>query len=657
VLFGVTVSERPAAIADVDRAVGLYLATVPLRTRVGRGTSVGEWLRALQLGLADARTHAAAGLTAIQRWSDVPSGTPLFDSIVVFENFPADVMRAFVTSSPTADQRGAGLRLADATLSVPNDVPLALLALPGDRLVLDVVYDPTAVPGEVAVRLPAQLALLLEEFGGDPARSLDEVAMIGAAERALLLDEWSGAAIATPPATDVLERFERHAAARPLDVALRTVDSTVTYEALDSWANRLGQRLIDAGVGDEALVGILAERSAAAIAAMFACLKVGAAYVPLDPHAPARRLRRIADSLDLVMVTPSLASRLHAARTVSLDDASSQPDTPPSRAGSISSAAYVVFTSGSTGEPKGVVVERRQLAASNAARDVYYQQAPRSFLLLSRLAVDSSVAGIYWTLGSGGSLVLPGHQAEQDVDTLARLVERAAVSHMLMVPSLYHALLEHADLRRLASLQCVIVAGEACDADVVRLHQARLPGVALHNEYGPSEATVWATAAELTGLDGRPVTIGRPIPGARVYLLDEGLRPVPAGSVGEIYIGGAGVARGYLTMPEETALRFIDDPFEVGRLYRTGDRGRFLADGRIEFLGRLDEQLKIRGFRVEPREIESALGEHPALRAAAVTLVSAGPAPAEDAATLVASLAALPVADAERLLHDVETLS
>lgn len=657
VLFGVTVSERPAEIAAVERAAGLYLSTVPLRAPVRRGTTVVEWLRALQLALADARTHAAPGLAEIHRWSDVAPGTPLFESLVVFENFPAKAMHAFVPGGEVGDRRTDGLSLTEAKISVPNDVPLVLLALPGDRLVLDVVYDPAAIPAEIAARMPAQLAMLLEEFGGDPQRSPEELTPLGADERAQLLDDWSGAAVVPPPAPDVLERFERHAAARPLAVALQTPDGTVTYGALDLLANRLGQRLARAGVGEGSLVGILAERSVEAIAAMFASLKTGAAYVALDPDSPDRRLRRIIDSLDIVLVTPALASRPPAGvRSVSLTDDPSLPDTPPPRAGSPSSAAYVVFTSGSTGEPKGVVVERGQLAASNAARDVYYPEPPRSFLLLSPITVDSSVAGIFWTLGSGGALVLPGHLAEQDMEALAMLVERAGVSHTLMVPSLYHALLEHADAPRLASLRCVIVAGEACNADIVRLHHARLPRVALHNEYGPSEATVWATAGELPPPDAGPVTIGRPVPGVRVYLLDEALRPVPVGSMGEICIGGPGVARGYLRMPEETAGRFLDDPFAAGgRLYRTGDRGRFLADGRLEFLGRIDEQLKIRGFRVEPREIEQALGEHPALRAAAVALMS--PSLALDTATLVGALEQLPRADAERLLHEVEAMS
>jgi amino acid adenylation domain-containing protein len=345
--------------------------------------------------------------------------------------------------------------------------------------------------------------------------------------------------------------------------------------------------------------------------------------------------------------------------TLSLDAAVSLSDVLPPRTSKPTQAAYVVFTSGSTGEPKGVVVERQHLAASNAARDVYYAEPPGRFLLLSPVSVDSSVAGIYWALGAGGTLVLPPARAEQDVERLARLIQDTGVTHTLLIPSLYRALLENAETERLDSFRCVIVAGEECQPDVVRLHQTRLPDVALHNEYGPSEATVWATAARLDLAPGRPserVTIGRPVPGARVYLLDDALRPVPAGATGEICIGGAAVARGYLGLPDETALRFVADPFALGgRIYRTGDRARFRDDGQIEFLGRIDEQIKVRGFRIEPGEIERALIEHPAVRDAAVALVPS--LPTDDPATLVAALAELPDDVADELLRQVEAVA
>ena len=654
VLFGVTVSERPASIPNIENAAGLYLSTVPLRPPAQRGAITGEWLRTLQLALVDARAHAAPGLAAIQSWRGGAASGPLFESLVVFENFPEEAMRPFTGGEHSRASIDGELALESAAMDVPNDVPLVLLALPGERMTLHVVHDPAALPGDIAARLCSHVVKLLADFGGDPAGRLDDLDMLAAEERALLLEHWSGAGAVAPAPRDVLGRFEAHAAACPAAVALHTERGPVSYGALDRQATRLAHRLATGGLGEESLVGVLADRPELTITAMLACLKSGAAYVPLDSAAPDGRLHRMAAPLDAVLATPALSTRLGpGVHTLALDDAASLPDSALPRAIATTSAAYVVFTSGSTGEPKGVVVERGQLAASNSARDAYYLESPRSFLLLSPLTVDSAVAGIFWTLGSGGTLVLPGTRAEQDVEALARLVERTAVTHTLLVPSLYRTILEHADVERLGSLRCVIVAGESCPPHVVRLHRTHLPGVALHNEYGPSEATVWATAGELADVDTDVVTIGRPVPGSRVYLLDAELRPVPAGSVGEISIGGAAVARGYLGMPDETARRFVADPFLSGaRIYRTGDRGRFLPDGRLEFLGRGDEQLKIRGFRVEPGEIERALAEHPSVREAAVTLVR--PIDATDVSHLVMALAALPGDEAERRLREAE---
>jgi amino acid adenylation domain-containing protein len=654
VIFGATVSERPVEIDGVELAAGLYLSTVPVRARITGDERVGAWLRDLQLALSDARAHGAPGLAAIHRWSDVPASAPLFESLVVFENFPSEMIRPFVESAIAPAPASSALTMSSAAMSVPNDVPLVLLALPGARLTLTLVHDPALVLRSAADRLLAALPAVLSELAHDGDHTTTDLSTLGPQERSTVLQRWAVSATPAPAPRDVIAMFEECAADSGAAVALRTARVTVTYRELANHANRLANRLGTLGIAPGKLVGVLAERSPELIAAMLGVLETGAAYVPLDPEAPDGRLARLTAGIDAVLTAPSLAGRVPAGPTVVLlDEALAEPTGRPDITIDPHAPAYVMYTSGSTGEPKGVVVERGHLAASTAARTAYYTESPRSFLLLSSPVVDSSVAGIYWTLCAGGSLVLPDARAEQDVDALARLIERSAVTHMLLVPSLHHTLLEHADRHRLASLRCVIVAGEACPPEVVRLHRERLPGVALHNEYGPTEATVWATAGELTREPEGPVAIGRPVPGARVYLLDERLRPVPIGATGEICIGGAFVARGYLDQPEETARRFIDDPFlPGGRIYRTGDRGHFLDDGRIEFLGRADEQLKVRGFRVEPGEIERALQAYRGVREAAVVLRR--PLDADDIDALTDALLARSDGDAERLLTAAE---
>ncbi|HZN07055.1 MAG TPA: non-ribosomal peptide synthetase, partial [Pyrinomonadaceae bacterium] len=282
--------------------------------------------------------------------------------------------------------------------------------------------------------------------------------------------------------------------------------------------------------------------------------------------------------------------------------------------------AYVIYTSGSTGRPKGVEITHRNLVHSTSARFVYYDEPVHSFMLVSPFFFDSSVAGIFWTLCSGGKLVLPPQRFEQD---FAALIEREHVSHLLCLPSVHSLLLRQASNDRLKSLRCVIVAGEPCPPELPARHFETLPHAALFNEYGPTEGTVWATVYQCPPHD-RPtavmsVPVGRPVPNAQTYVLDDLLQPAPIGVAGELYIGGEGVARGYRNSAPQTAERFVPHPFATGaRLYATGDRARYLPNGELEFLGRRDQQVKVRGYRIELGEIEMALADHTAVREAVV---------------------------------------
>ncbi|MEQ1894626.1 MAG: non-ribosomal peptide synthetase, partial [Planctomycetota bacterium] len=293
----------------------------------------------------------------------------------------------------------------------------------------------------------------------------------------------------------------------------------------------------------------------------------------------------------------------------------------PAARGSADDLAYVIYTSGSTGKPKGVPVTHANLAHSTRARLAYYRQPVERYLLLSSFAFDSSVAGIFWTLVSGGTLVLPPEGFEKELTELPALIARERPTHLLGLPSLWSLLLEQAPPDALASLTTVIVAGESCPPELVKRHHATLARTALFNEYGPTEGTVWSTVFDTAQPCARPqVPIGRPIPGAANYVLDAAREPVPPGVAGELWIGGPGVVAGYLERPELTAERFADDPLMPGgRMYRTGDRARWLADGNLEFLGRIDQQVKVRGYRIELEEIEAVLGAHPAVRETLVT--------------------------------------
>ncbi|MFL5071599.1 MAG: amino acid adenylation domain-containing protein, partial [Xanthobacteraceae bacterium] len=382
------------------------------------------------------------------------------------------------------------------------------------------------------------------------------------------------------------------------------------------------------GVGPETVVGLCVARSPALVGGLRAILKAGGADLPLDPDYPQARLAfMLTDAGAGVLVTQSaLRDRLpaHNARVVCLDtDAAAiaqEPATAPTLTLDPHHPAYVIYTSGSTGTPKGVVVEHRHIIASNAARSSIYDELRElRFLLLSSIAFDSSVAGVFWSLLNGGTLVLP---TIVSVDAIISSIVRDGVNCFLAVPSLYKAVFDRREEITGTGLQTVIVAGEACPADLVSEHNRSFPAVALFNEYGPTECSVWSTAHRCVDADGRgaPVPIGRPIPNTQVYVLDDGLEPVPAGVAGELYIAGAGLARGYLHRPGLTVERFVADPFGPAgsRMYRSGDLARWRSDGVLEFLGRADHQVKLRGFRIEPGEIEAALLGHPSLAQAAV---------------------------------------
>ncbi len=378
------------------------------------------------------------------------------------------------------------------------------------------------------------------------------------------------------------------------------------------------------------LVGVCLDRSVEMVGALLGVLESGSAYVPLDPSYPADRLTYLLEDAKapIVITRRGLAHRLADSvqrrllfvedldREVPASTSLATPATPET-------PAYVIYTSGSTGKPKGVVVTHRNAVHSTHARLIAYPEPLSAYLLVSSFAFDSSVAGLFWTLAAGGEIVLPADELVNDPLELARLIDAHKVSHVLSVPSLHGLLLSETPAEALRALRVAIVAGETCSRSLVQRHHERLPHVTLYNEYGPTEASVWCTFARVDAHDERPVPIGRPIPNARVYVLDRHLQPVPIGVTGEVFVGGEGVAQGYWGRPDLTAEKFIADPFaheKTARMYRTGDLARWRDDGQLEFLGRADDQVKLRGFRIEPGEIEDALAKHPAVRSAAVAV-------------------------------------
>ncbi len=536
-----------------------------------------------------------------------------FTSFVLRGDGPRMELGGFPVDSIALTSRSAQF---DLTVQVAED---------GGRLAVSAEYNTDLFDAATIDRLLGHYRTLLDAVADDPERSVADLPLLTLPERQQLA-LWNATETQSPDESSVVSLFERRATECPDAPALVAADGTLTYRELNARANRLAHRLRALGVGPEVRVAVCAERETGAVAGILAVLKAGGAYVPLDPDYPVDRLAfMIADSrAPVLLVSDRLRSRVapEGTRILSLDDHDGVPDTDPAPRPALDDLAYVIYTSGSTGTPKGVLITHRNLVESTRARFLYYGEPVVAYLMVSSFAFDSSVAGLFWTLAQGGTLVLPAPGEHADPMALARLIRRQGVTHFLSVPSLYSLLLEHAEAADLSSLRTSIVAGEPCPRDLPGRHERFIPWANLYNEYGPTEATVWATVHRCDRSDAArgSIPIGRPIANTRAYLLDARGNPIPVGVIGELYLGGAGVARGYQGRPDLTAERFVPDPFSVepgGRLYRTGDLARYRPDGVIECLGRLDGQVKIRGYRIELGEVESALRTQPDVREAA----------------------------------------
>lgn len=491
------------------------------------------------------------------------------------------------------------------------------------RVALSFQFSEQAFHRATIVTMARRFERLVEALLESPESRIGEAPIIEDAERRAILSVSSGAAA---PASDALLPSLLGAGARSEEIAVASADGSLTYGELDRRSNRVARLLQREGVGPEQVVGVCLEPSVDYVVSVLGVLKAGGAFLPLDPAYPPERLRyMLEDSKARALISTRAARRLGCnvrELFVAPEDLALWSDDPVVSTAHPDALAYVVYTSGSTGRAKGVMATHRNAVASLAARLRFYEERVADFLLLSPLSFDSSFAGLFWSLASGGRLHLVSEAARRDPVSLREIIAGRSISHLLCLPSFYRELLATLGDGSGRSLRCCIVAGEACGKDVVERHFRALPTAALFNEYGPTECAVWCAAEQIRGEHdvANGVGIGSAIPGARAYVLDESGELAPLGVVGELCVAGAGVARGYLARPELTAERFLPDPygFAGARLYRTGDRARYRADGRLEFLGRGDEQVKIRGHRVEIAEVEDALSRIALVREAAV---------------------------------------
>jgi amino acid adenylation domain-containing protein/non-ribosomal peptide synthase protein (TIGR01720 family) len=589
VCFGATVSGRPAGLPD--GITGIMINTLPVRSDVDSARPAAGWLRDLQAAQTESRQYEHLPLSRLQACSGVPGGVELFDSILVFENYPIDAVH--------------GLRITGMTAIEATNYSLSATVYPGPRLKIVFGYEPERFDRGTVQRLAGHLGVLLDQLVAGPQRPLGHLSMLTGAEQTQV-EEWNDTAVELPDTT-VPALFETQVARTPDAVAVRHVDGDLTYAELNARANRLARVLIAKGVGPERTVALSLPRTPDLVIGALAVLKAGGGYVPVDPAYPPERQELILQDVRPVCVLDSVVD--------SSEDSANVTDADRTEPLRTKHLAYVIHTSGSTGRPKGVMVSHHNAVNLMNWAAATFSGRLSHVLASTSLNFDVSVFEIFAPLVAGGSIEL--------VQDLLVLAERPWQGSLASgVPSVFANLLDGPGLD--VDADVLVLAGEALPAKVFESLRKAVPGAQVVNAYGPTEATVYATAWQSD--EAETPTIGRPVTNAQAYVLDGGLHPVPAGITGELFIGGEGVARGYLGRPGLTANRFLADPFgsDGARMYQTGDIVRRLPDGTIEYLGRADEQVKIRGFRIEPGEIETALTAHPGVASAVVIARSDG---------------------------------
>jgi len=619
VAFGATVAGRPTELVGVEQQIGLFINTLPVIASPKPEQTVGQWLQGVQALNLALREHEHTPLFDIQRWAG-QNGEALFDNILVFENYP--VSQALEQGSP------GQLRFSAIHNHEQTNYPLTVVVNAGDTLSLQYSYRREAFAEGVVEQLSTLLGNLLEHMTWSADTTLGEVALLDASQMQVI-EQWNATALPFALEQGVHRLIEAQARRTPHATALVFGEQALSYDQLNARANQLAHALIERQVGPDTLVGIAVERSLEMVVGLLAILKAGGAYVPLDPEYPRERLSyMIADSgIGLLLTQARLLDDLPLPEDLprlclepSGEMFAGYPSEDPQVACNPENLAYVIYTSGSTGLPKGAGNAHRALTNRLAWMQQAYGLTPADTVLQKTpFSFDVSVWEFFWPLMVGARLVVAAPGDHRDPARLVELINREQVSTLHFVPSMLQAFLQNADVHRCTSLTRIVCSGEALPVEAQLQVFNKLPGAGLYNLYGPTEAAIDVTHWTCRDEGRDSVPIGEPIANLATYILDSALNPLPVGVAGELYLGGVGLARGYHRRPGLSAERFVASPFGSGqRLYRTGDLARYRADGVIEYVGRIDHQVKLRGLRIELGEIEARLMAHEAVREAVV---------------------------------------
>ncbi|TXE05979.1 amino acid adenylation domain-containing protein [Gelidibacter salicanalis] len=607
ILVGSPISHRTSKV--LENMIGFFDETVVLRTRVVPEMTFSNFVTTVKENTLKAFANKDVPFEALVKELSPQrslSVNPFFRVMFIYHS---------VQKSP---HFGSGLELShsffnpgvskfDLTLYIAND---------NGQLSSGFEYASDIFKETTIIQLQEHLTLFLETVTKNPEQNILEVDMLTVKEKQFFFENTNQNSNFFQEFQGIHHIIESVGKISPQKTAVTFKNESITYKTLNERADALAATILNHTKNRKEIIGLCIDRSLEMIIGMLGILKAGCGYLPLDPDYPKDRLDFILKDAECnLLITQTFIKKQYEESGVQMlyidsneiinDHKDFNP--PIIKEDDI---AYVIYTSGSTGWPKGVPISHKNIINSTAGRLDFYPENPDVFLLMSSISFDSSKAGIFWTLCTGGNLVITEKKAEQDIAHLEALIQKNSVTHTLMLPSLYKLILEHGSISNLVSLKAVIVAGEACLPELRNLHFEKLETVNLYNEYGPTEASVWCTAFRIKKTDADIIPIGKPVANAKMYLLNETLDMVPFGAVGDMYVGGPGLTKGYINKPELNKKVFLNNPFNNnsdGRLYKTGDRGRYDQEGNIEFLGRIDEQVKIRGHRIELDEVEKAM--------------------------------------------------
>ncbi|MEW5067985.1 plipastatin non-ribosomal peptide synthetase PpsC [Bacillus subtilis] len=624
-VFGSVISGRPSELKDVENMVGLFINTIPIRVQ-SDFLSFSDLVSRMQKDMTEAEAYSYFPLYDIQAQSALKQ--ELIDHIIVFENTPTQQEIEELNQAGSFD-----FSVKDFEMEEVTNYRCSVKVIPGRTLYVRIHFHTGAYQPNMMSEIKDYLQHMISDVISDPSLPVSKMTLLDEDKTRKIVSQNNRTVSVSPEAPTLHGLFERQAAVTPERPAIRFSGGSLTYAELDLYASRLAAHLAARGVTNESIVGILSERSPDMLIAVLAVLKAGGAYLPLDPAYPKERLSyMLKDSgASLLLTQPGCSAPNFSGETLEVDmtslasEKAENHEFTPADGGSL---AYVIYTSGSTGQPKGVAVEHRQAVSFLTGMQHQFPLSEDDIVMVkTSFSFDASVWQLFWWSLSGASAYLLPPGWEKDPALIVKATHQERITTVHFIPAMLNSFLDQAEIERLrdsTSLKRVFAGGEPLAPRTAARFASVLPQVSLIHGYGPTEATVDAAFYVLDPEQDRDrlrIPIGKPVPGARLYVLDPHLAVQPSGVAGEMYIAGAGVARGYLNRPALTEERFLEDPFYPGeRMYKTGDVARWLPDGNIEFLGRTDDQVKIRGYRIEPGEIEAALRSIEGVREAAVTV-------------------------------------